>query len=374
MISMLAARRRAEDFAVALDGGPGARAAHPETAGLLTVATALRSHADAAPAPRPDFVSDLRERLMAEASAVLSPENAQLTLPPRGTGRRERRLVAAAASLVLVGGTASMAVAAQGALPGDALYPIKRGIEQAQAGLSSSPAGKGRDLLQQADDRLTEVQGLLGSGSLTSAPQVPQTLSDFTDQADQGAALLLQSYRNTRDPSTIRTLRQFAAAGVTKLTAISSLAPAEAQPGISRAALALRSIDRQASGLCSACAAGLPGLRIPPSLLTSEEVAKALKSARASSLNNSHPVVVPKGAVPASKSGGTKQPSSSGSGPSADPSPSSPLPSASPKDAKKDLGNVVKDPVGTVGGVVGSLGNGLNGVKQTLLPDPTDGP
>jgi hypothetical protein len=45
MISMLAARRRAEDFAVALDAGPGARAAHPETAGLLTVATALRSHA-----------------------------------------------------------------------------------------------------------------------------------------------------------------------------------------------------------------------------------------------------------------------------------------------------------------------------------------
>ena len=40
-----------------------------------------------------------------------------------------------------------MAAAAQSALPGEALYPVKRGIEKAEAGLSLGSAGRGRDLL-----------------------------------------------------------------------------------------------------------------------------------------------------------------------------------------------------------------------------------
>ena len=64
-----------------------------------------------------------------------------------------------------------MAAAAQGALPGEALYPIKRGIEQAQAGLSMTSAGRGRDLLDQADDRLGEVQGLLASTTSAAPPR-----------------------------------------------------------------------------------------------------------------------------------------------------------------------------------------------------------
>ena len=56
--------------------------------------------------------------------------------PVRTRGKRERRLVAVASAAVLLGGTAGMATAAQNALPGEALYPIKRGIEKAEAGLS----------------------------------------------------------------------------------------------------------------------------------------------------------------------------------------------------------------------------------------------
>ena len=113
---------------------------------------------------------------------MLVPSSAPLTLPVRQRGPRERRLVAAASVVVLFGGTASMAAAAQQALPGEALYPIKRGLEQAEAGLSVSTAGKGQDLLRQANDRLGEVEDLLATGSLTAAPQVPGTLEDFTSR------------------------------------------------------------------------------------------------------------------------------------------------------------------------------------------------
>ena len=168
---MTPARRSAEEFATAVDGdasGPTGRSR--EVADLLGVVSVLRAQAPVAPR---EFTRDLRDRLMAEAESLLTPANAALTLPTRTRGTRERRIAVAASVAVLVGGTATMATAAQSALPGDTLYPVKRGIELADAGLSLSPGGKGRDLLDQANDRLTEVEGLLASDSFQSEPRVP---------------------------------------------------------------------------------------------------------------------------------------------------------------------------------------------------------
>ena len=70
MTSLFTARRRAEEFAAAVDGGARSVGAHrAEVAELVGVVTALRSHQDAA--PRPEFVGDLRARLMTEAGTVL---------------------------------------------------------------------------------------------------------------------------------------------------------------------------------------------------------------------------------------------------------------------------------------------------------------
>jgi hypothetical protein len=367
---------RAEELAVALDTEPGAVPARPEVARLVGVASSLRSAADAA--PRPDFAADLRERLMAEATTALKPTGPDLALPVRPR-TRERRLVAVAASVVLISGTTSMAVASQSALPGQALYPIKLGIEQAQTTLSGSSAGKGRDLLNQADSRLTEVKGLLASDSLTSGPRIPQTLDDFSSQARQGADLLMRSYRDTHDPGTILTVRQFAADSMVLLRQVAAVAPPEAQPQLLNAARTVQGIDSRATQLCSSCAGSLPNLRVPQTLLTSEEVQKALQHARGTQLDNSHPVVVPKGAVPkkgSKKAGGSAQSAAPGSGASPGNGDTSPSPggllnggSKQVKKHKNDLGKVLKDPVG---GVVGGLSDGLGGVAQTLLPDPSN--
>ena len=290
MTALFRARRRADEFAAAVDGR---RAVSEELRPLVSVATALREESHAAPTPRPEFAAELRALLMAEAERSLSPD-APLVLPPRQHGPRERRLAVAASVAVLLGGSAGMAAAAQSALPGEALYPIKRGIERAEAGLSVSTAGRGEDLLRQADGRLTEVEGLL-AGTPAAAPQVPSTIQDFIGQAQEGAELMLASFEETSDPATVVAVRQFAASSIAMLQEIARTAPPEAQDELAAAAMALKDIDARAAELCPTCGEDLPDLQVPGVFLAAAEVDRAFALvAEQRLLDNSHPVVADK--------------------------------------------------------------------------------
>src|SRR4051794_30279941 len=136
MTPFLSARKRVEEFADVVDAvlatASGAAARPPTTLEpLLDVVVALRSVP--VPAPRPEFTALLRQRLLADAVTVLAPgpgeAPSQTRLPPPGRSRRPSRVVVAATAIVAVGGSAGVATAAQGALPGDALYPVKRALE-----------------------------------------------------------------------------------------------------------------------------------------------------------------------------------------------------------------------------------------------------
>lgn len=364
MTSLLfTARRRAEDFANAVASDANDTGAHhAEFAELIGVVSALRSQQQ--PAPRAEFAADLRSRLMVEAATALTPGNVNLLLPVRARGTRERRLVAVASAAVLIGGTATMAAAAQNALPGEALYPIKRGIERAEAELNISPAGEGRDLLDQASDRLTEVNGLLSSDSVRSAPQIPATLNEFSLQANEGADLLLESFRETRDPSTVIEVRTFAADGIALLEQMAGSVPPEAQDELAAAAITLGDIDQTAADLCGTCAPDLPELQVPTMFLVSAEIDRAMALLESRELDNSHPVVVRQDLVPSSgdtiADGGADTPDATvpdADEPAPVPSPDgwTALPLPTPDLPDEDSGTV-KD--------------GLSGVVETILPDP----
>lgn len=283
MISMPNARRRADEFNAAVESG---RAADPAVQSLVAVAQALRVAEPVT--PRPEFAASLRERLMTEAETSLSRQ-AALTLPARRTRTRERRLAAAASAFVLLGGTAGVAAAAQGSLPGDMLYPIKRGIERAQADLNTSNSGKGSYLLEQASGRLDEVRGLLDE---KSTGQVPGTIADFTTQSREGTGLLFQAFNQTRDPQIIVTIREFAAQGLSTLQQLAQDAPPSAQPELAAAAVAMRDIDAEASSLCSSCAPTLPALELPPMFLASADASSTIADItnHPTTLDNSHPL------------------------------------------------------------------------------------
>ena len=383
MTSVFQARRRAEEFAAAVDAGAESSAAYTEElSDLLTLVASLRDQQPVA--PRADFAVDLRSRLMQEAEVVLKPETAGLRLPVRERGRRERRLVAAASAFVLIGGTTTMAAAAQGALPGDALYPIKRSIESAQAELSTSSAGKGRDLLNQASDRLTEVQALVGEDSLDAAPRVPETLQSFSSSASEGSALLFKSFRDSADPQDVVAVRTFASEGIARLKELAPRVPNDAQDELASAAILLHDLDTEASSLCSTCAADLPAVEVPGIFLARADVDRALSLAASHELENNHPVVVRKDAVRSLRDAAqTSGPSAGGptGAPQAPQAPAAPPALPSPTwDPNSwptllpgtDGGTTSKSSSGdtsTTDPLSGSLKDGLSGVVETLLPD-----
>lgn len=297
MTSLMGAKRRAEEFAAALDAGAVEPDLAPELAELVELVEVLRTQE--APAPRADFSASLREQLVEEAARTKATD-AVLALPPRRRGIRERRLALVASSLVIVGGSAGMAVAAQDALPGDALYPIKRGLERAQTDLATNDVSRGQDLLARADHRLSEVEGLIqGSGNLS---QVPSTIDDFTQQALEGTDVLLGSFADERDPEVIVELRTFAADGLEALRELAETAPPEHQDELTDAALALLQIDERAMTACPGCAPELPRLKMPPLLLTASDVSEALDAMRRSEVNNDHPTLTdPRNPRPAEK-------------------------------------------------------------------------
>ncbi|MCW2757756.1 MAG: hypothetical protein JWO46_1502, partial [Nocardioidaceae bacterium] len=174
------ARRRAERFAELLDE-PGSAGTDGPFAGDLATVASMRALVETAPAPRADFVADLRTRLMAEADTALVPTDRRLLLPDRtGTGRRPGRAAAVIAAAALVAGSAGMAVAAQNSLPGQSLYSLKRGIENTHEALSFSNAAQGRALLGQASARLGEAKSLSKRGNSTEASA---TLDQFVASA-----------------------------------------------------------------------------------------------------------------------------------------------------------------------------------------------
>ena len=251
MTSLISTRRAAEDFARVVDG---TRQDVADRYADLTATVDLLRRQET-PVARAEFVADLRARLMTAADTALVP--AQHAAPSRATvvtlepGRRQRRLAAVAAAFVVVGGTAGVAAAAESSLPGDVLYPIKRGIESAEVSLNTSDAAKGRDLIAQAGTRLDEIDGLMSNGDSTE--EITHTLSSFERSATSGADLLFVAYQRDSDSSDLAQLRSIFSDQAAQLNALAAQAPPTAQPGFESATALLADLDQQARVLCGNC-------------------------------------------------------------------------------------------------------------------------
>jgi hypothetical protein len=249
MTPLISARRAAEDFASVVDGSSVDVA--DRYTDLMAYVDLLR--AEPTSDGRPEFVADLRSRLMSAADTLLVAAPTQpriapvVTLAPRT--RRRRRLGVAAAAFVIVGGSAGVAAAAESSLPGDPLYPVKRGIESAQVSLNSTDAAKGHDLIAQAGTRLDEIDGLIGEGNSTS--EINDTLSAYEDSAGSGADLLFVAYQRDGNSDDLAQLRGTLAGQLDQLEQLGSQAPPTTQPNFASATSLLTDLDQQARVLCS---------------------------------------------------------------------------------------------------------------------------
>jgi hypothetical protein len=362
-------RRRAEQFDTLLDGGPGA-APTEELARLLALADGLRAVAPVE--PRADFAASLRERLMAEAPEALArpaadDTTAKLTIGHRTptTKRRERRLAVAIGAVSLVAATGASAVASQGALPGDTLYPVKRLVEDARSSLTMGDMARADVLLRQARTRLQEAHDL-GVRDDVDTGAVERALRDFGDTADHASTILLADYADHSNEQAIGDLRTFTSQSATSLSELTDLLPESVHDVLADVTNALLSIDHSAAEACPACGGGITEL--PSTLIdllaattgSSDQTAAAPPAASQGVAPQQPAPAAPvpsQAALPGSVNDQLKVPTGPGAGSGVVPS----APPTSLGDAVGQVGNGVGGAVGGVGGAVSGLGNQVGG-------------
>lgn len=263
MISVIPARRRAEEFAALVDSGGDATGTRHDD--LVELVSALRG--TPLVAPRPEAVAELRAALMAEAEVALASVDSRLTLPAHPRSRRDRRFAIAAGTVALLGAGTSMAVAAQDALPGDALYPVKRVIEGAKTTLQVDEVSQGEVLLDNASGRLDEVFALQARNSTEGVAAMPGALDDFSEQATEAADVLLSEYARTGDRDAVTELRTFTGDSMDTLVELGAELPSSARTALENAARVLTQIDDRAEAACPECAGGIT--EVPPMFLRS---------------------------------------------------------------------------------------------------------
>ena len=276
MTAPFSARRRADEFEALLSRDPTTTTSGRDAeryADLLDVVADLRAVTPVT--ARPEFVASLRERLMAEADTALvrePPAPSRLAMPA-SSRTRPRRIGALLGGAALVGSAATMAVAAQTALPGESLYGVKRGIESAQVRLATDDADRGRTLLAQAGTRLTELEEL-AAGDAGRDQLVPDTLDSFTRQSSDGVRSLLVSYEATGSESDAQVARDFTATSMDRLERLQGELPESARDDLLAAGRTLADLDLEVSNVCRTCTGGIT--TTPDFLLTSAPQATLL--------------------------------------------------------------------------------------------------
>ncbi|CUR54476.1 hypothetical protein NOCA2170048 [metagenome] len=252
MTSLLPSRRHAETFHALLEGIVPSTGAPAPYAGMLALVGGLRALDP--PRPGTSFVTDLRTALFAAADEVLVQLTGAAAHPVVESGasdpghRSQRRIAIIAGTVTLVGATASVTYAADSALPGDLLYPLKRTLEGAETGLASGP-GRTDRILGNAGERLDEVSRLSTSGSVEEQALVSATLEDFSTLTTTGADRALAS----GDVDQLRALRTFTASSLTSLTSLESVIPESGQAALASAATLVTRYDAEAAADCATC-------------------------------------------------------------------------------------------------------------------------
>jgi hypothetical protein len=137
----------------------------------------------------------------------------------------------------VVAGGAGAAVASESALPGGALYPLKRQVEDLRVQLSSPGPARGGTELALARERLLEAEALAqASGGAdvpaTDTPELRATLDDFGSSAVAGIEALTDDYARTGDATSLAQVDTFLDETLPLLDRLRTMTPPSVHPVI----------------------------------------------------------------------------------------------------------------------------------------------
>ncbi len=270
MDSNLFSRRRAERFAQLLNEANGGRRHHvrsradDELAALVAVGQRLAADRPTVEVDA-EFRTGLRAMLVvtAEREGVGAPAKTETatagtgvrgSLLPAVTGRRARArgaiLVGVAAGAVALSG---ISAASENALPGDALYGMKRSTERAQLALASSDLNRGQLFLDFARTRLDEAATVRGDRLGFGA-----VLDDMDADTRQGVRLLTTVAAQRSDPAGLDVVDAFLTGQRRAVSGLLDRADHAARDRTHRSLALLDAVGKRADGLREAIACGLP--------------------------------------------------------------------------------------------------------------------
>ncbi|MBX7265101.1 hypothetical protein KIF24_02845 [Micromonospora sp. Llam7] len=268
MDNALFSRRRAERFAQLLDEANGGRRHHVRSRddGQLVPLVLLGQKLGTSPPAAevdPEFRTGLRAMLLATATrdGIGTPAAAQpverstsgrASLLPAVTARRARArgaiLVGIAVGAVAVSG---ISAASEDAVPGDALYGMKRGTERAQLALTGSDISRGQLFLDFARTRLAEASSLRGNRAGYSA-----VLDDMDADTRQGVRLLTGAATQRSDPAALDAVDAFLTRQRRSLDALTGSGTRADRGRTSQSLALLESVADRADALRAAIACG----------------------------------------------------------------------------------------------------------------------
>ncbi|WP_313535224.1 hypothetical protein [Arsenicicoccus bolidensis] len=227
------------------------------------------------PGPNPSFVSGLAATLRTEAAAVAAspptsapaPVSQPSVLTIHGTWPK---VLAGAAAGVVVAGT-GLGVAAQGALPGDALYAVRGVVDGLEVRLAGSDGAQGRTLLSHAREHVADA-GALADRTPQVADDIRTSLSDAAASVESGQTELFAAFDDTREPDHLRVVQEFTSWVQPQLQTLRQKVPAEA---LGELAALQSTVDKGTTELRAklvACGESCSGIAVPapgPSATTS---------------------------------------------------------------------------------------------------------
>lgn len=189
--------------------------------------TALAAHRELEPAgPSAEFRINSQKRLL----NLLRATTRQARVRPARRLRLWLKPAYAMASLLLaitlLTGSVGVAYASEDALPGDALYGVKRGLERVSLAFSLTAVGDSRLLVQHAETRLEEVQQLI---ALNRGEDLGPALSGYGDALDHAIDLAGD------DPDALSELEESLSKHQQVLEQAIENAPDQALPGLTNA-------------------------------------------------------------------------------------------------------------------------------------------
>ena len=234
----------------------GAQVSEPGILELVAVLHAVQAVDQAGLAPRDEFVSDLRARLLADDATAVAPLAPVAPLVPgddehggpdgadgadgsggaggapreggtvsvlRVAARPLKFIAAAAASILVIGG--ALGFASRSAVPGDALYGVKQLLDRAAVQLAGSRYDEGVTYLAQAQEHIADARDLIDGGS-PSTHDLDTAYDAATDATGRAQTILMEVYRTEQRADALTELADFYTRAIPQVDAMRPRVPA----------------------------------------------------------------------------------------------------------------------------------------------------